>query len=85
MDLRNRIRYIRNIYGITQQNVADVLGVSKQYVTQIETDKLTATDKRLEEVLNAVYQAGEAKKQGRLEQVIEDLKQQKQIKKNNQE
>lgn len=77
MDLRNRIRYIRNIYGITQQNVADVLGCSKQYVTQIETDKLTATDKRLEEVLNAVYKAGEAKKQGRLEQVIEDLKQNK--------
>ena len=85
MTLRERIRYTRNIYNITQQNVADVLGVSKQYVTQIETDKLTATDKRLEEVLNAVYQAGEAKKQGRLEQVIEDLKQQKQIKKNNQE
>lgn len=85
MTLRERIRYTRNIYNITQQNVADVLGVSKQYVTQIETDKLTATDKRLEEVLNAVYKAGEAKKQGRLEQVIEDLKQQKQIKKNNQE
>lgn len=77
MTLRERIRYTRNIYNITQQNVADVLGVSKQYVTQIETDKLTATDKRLEEVLNAVYQAGEAKKQGRLEQVIEDLKQNK--------
>lgn len=85
MTLRERIRYTRNIYDITQQNVADVLGVSKQYVTQIERDTLTATDKRLEEVLNAVYKAGEAKKQGRLEQVIEDLKQQKQIKKNNQE
>lgn len=82
MTLRERIRYTRNIYNITQQNVADVLGVSKQYITQIETDKLTATDKRLEDVLNAVYEAGEAKKQGRLEQVIEDLKQQKQIKKN---
>ncbi len=82
MTLRERIRYTRNIYDITQQNVADVLLVSKQYVTQIETNKLTATDKRLEEVLNAVYKAGEAKKQGRLEQVIEDLKQNK---KNNKE
>lgn len=85
MTLRERIRYTRNIYNITQQNVADILGVSKQYITQIETDKLTATDKRLEEVLNAVYIVGEAKKQGRLEDVLNDLKQQKQIKKNNQE
>lgn len=81
MTLRERIRYTRNIYDITQQNVADVLGVSKQYVTQIETNKLTATDKRLEEVLNAVYKVGELKKQGRLEDVLNDLKQQN--KKNN--
>lgn len=83
MTLRERIRYTRNIYDITQQDVAIILGVSKQYVTQIERDTLTATDKRLEEVLNAVYIAGEAKKQGRLEKVLEDLKQQKQNKRNN--
>lgn len=83
MTIRERIRYTRNIYDITQQNVADVVGVSKQYITQIERNTLVATDKRLEEVLNAVYKAGELKKQGRLEDVLNDLKQQKQDKKNN--
>lgn len=74
MTLRERIRYTRNIYGITQENVAKILGVSKQYVTQIETNKLTATELKLEEVLNAVYKVGELKKQGRLEDVLNDLK-----------
>lgn len=74
MTIRERIRMTRSIYDITQLNVADFLGCSKQYITQIETGKLTATDERMEQILNAVYSVGELKKQGRLKEVIEELK-----------
>lgn len=74
MQLKDRIKMTRAIYGITQLNVADFLGVSKQYITQVETGKLTATDDKLEQILNAVYSVGELKKQGRLKEVLEELK-----------
>lgn len=74
MQIRERIKMTRAIYDITQLNVAEYLGVSKQYITQIETNKLTATDERMEQILNAVYTVGELKKQGRLKEVLEELK-----------
>lgn len=74
MTMRERIRYTRTIYQLTQLNVADALCVSKQYITQIETDKKVATDQRLEEILNTIYKLGEGKKKGRLQDVLSDLK-----------
>ena len=74
MTIRERIKMTRAIYNITQQNIAEYLGVTKQYITQIERDTLTATDEKLEEILNVVYKVGELKKQGRLKEVLEELK-----------
>lgn len=76
MTVRERIRYTRTIYQLTQQDVADGFGISKQYITQIETGKKIATDERLEEVLSMVYKLGEAKKKGRLKDVLRDIQQQ---------
>ena len=73
MTIRERIRYTRTIYQLTQLEVANGFGISKQYITMIEKDKKEATNERLEEILNMVYKLGEAKKKGRLE---DDLKQQ---------
>lgn len=74
MTMRERIRYTRTIYQLTQLDVANALCVSKQYITQIETDKKVATDQRLEEILNTIYKLGEGKKKGRLQDVLSDLK-----------
>lgn len=74
MTIRERIRYTRTIYQLTQKDVADSFCVSKQYITQIETNKKEATDTRLEEILNTIYKLGEGKKKGRLQDVLKDLK-----------
>ncbi|OSA91022.1 UNVERIFIED_ORG: transcriptional regulator [Clostridium botulinum] len=74
MTIRERIRYTRALYNITQKNVSDYMNCTKQYITQIENNNLTATDEKLEEILNAVYSVGELKKKGRLKEVLEDLK-----------
>lgn len=76
MQIRDRLRYMRVLYGLSQKNIADYMGCSKQYITQIETNKLTASEEKLEEILNAIYYLGEQKKQGRLKEVLEDIKNQ---------
>lgn len=76
MQIRDRLRYMRVLYGLSQKNVADYLGCTKQYITQLETNKLTATEEKLEQILNAIYFLGEQKKQGRLKEILEDIKNQ---------
>lgn len=73
MTIRERIRYMRAIYGLTQKEVGEVLGVAKQYVTMIEKNSVKATDERLEEILLTVVKLGEAKKKGNFEEIMSDL------------
>lgn len=79
MQIRDRLRYMRVLYGLSQKNIGDYLGCSKQYITQLETNKLTATQEKLEEILNAIYFLGERKKQGRLKEVLEDIQKQNKL------
>ncbi|MBW6410964.1 helix-turn-helix domain-containing protein [Clostridium weizhouense] len=84
MTLRERIAYTRTIYKLSQTNVADALGVSRNYISMIENNNgnVGATTERLEEILNIIYKLGEEKKKGRLQDVLNDLKT---INKNNKE
>ncbi|AOR23891.1 helix-turn-helix domain-containing protein [Clostridium taeniosporum] len=76
MTLRERIAYTRTIYKLSQTNVADALGVSRNYISMIENNNgnVGATQERLEEILNIIYKLGEEKKKGRLQDVLNDLK-----------
>lgn len=73
MTYRERIKYTRLLYGLTQKDVGQALGVSKQYISQCECNNVECADERLIEIINIVYKLGEAKKQGRLEEIKEDL------------
>lgn len=73
MTIRQRIRYMRAIYGLTQKEVGEALGVAKQYITQIEKNSVKATDQRLEEILLTVVKLGEAKKHGNFDEIMKDL------------
>lgn len=73
MTYRERIKYTRLLYGIGQKEIGQALGTSKQYISMIENNKTEATDDKLIEIINMVYKLGEAKKQGRLKEIIEDL------------
>ncbi|MCE5221040.1 MAG: helix-turn-helix domain-containing protein [Clostridium sp.] len=71
--MRERIRYTRAIYNLTQLDVAKALGTSKQYITQIEKNRNLVSDEKLEEIYKITVKIGEANKQGRMEDVLEDL------------
>lgn len=59
-----RIRFTRAIYSLTQQEVADALGkgVSRNYISQIENEKLQFSEDRYKEIMNAIYKVGEQKR-----------------------
>lgn len=73
MTMRERIRYTRAIYNLTQLDVAKGLGVAKQYITMVEKNRNLVSDEKLEEIYKITVKIGEAKKQGRMEDVLEDL------------
>lgn len=59
MTMRERIRRTRTDYGLSLEQVGKELGVTKNYLSQIENNKVVATDDKLLEILNAVYKVGE--------------------------
>lgn len=59
MNMRERIRYTRTNYKLSLEQVAKELGVTKNYLSQIENNKVVATEDKLLEILNAVYKVGE--------------------------
>ena len=59
MTMRARIRRTRTDYNLSLEQVGKELGVTKNYLSQIENNKVVATDDKLLEILNAVYKVGE--------------------------
>lgn len=73
MTMRERIRYMRAIYNLTQKEVGEALGCAKQYITNVEKNRVPVSDEKLEEIYLITVKIGEAKKNGRMEEVLADL------------
>jgi DNA-binding XRE family transcriptional regulator len=54
LDGKNPIRIWRNFRGLTQQELADQAGISKPYLSQIETGKRTGTAEVLAAIASAL-------------------------------
>lgn len=86
MTLRQRVKMTRILYGLTQQNVGDALGVTKNYISMVENNNgsVRCSDERLEMILNTIYKIGESKKIGQMEDCIKECnKVSKQMKEQN--
>ncbi len=72
------LRLFRKANGITQQAVAEYLGVSKQFITQIETGKVALPTDKLKKILdNPEWSLMEY---NRLVETLEDMKRGKECK-----
>ncbi|MBN1052640.1 helix-turn-helix transcriptional regulator [Clostridium botulinum] len=71
--MRERIRYMRAIYSLTQKEIGNALGCAKQYITNIEKNRVNATDEKLEEILLTTVKLGEAKKHGNFDEIMQEL------------
>ena len=72
MTMRERIRRTRTDYGLSLEQVGKELGVTKNYLSQIENNKVVATDDKLLEILNAIYKLEEQERKKQEELTIID-------------
>lgn len=67
-----RLRYMRLIYNLTQNDIAKELGVTRNYLSQLENEKLTFTEDKFKEIVNCIYKIGEEKRKEDIKQIIEE-------------
>lgn len=56
-----KIKYLRLLHGVTQQEVGDFLGVSKNYISMIETGKRSYSSEMHDKIINAIYSIDQQK------------------------
>lgn len=78
-----KIKYLRLLHGVTQQEVGDFLGVSKNYISMIETAKRSYDEETHDKIINAIY-AIDTEKQKQKDNPTEILKDVSSVEKNKQ-
>lgn len=73
MSKGERLRYLRVLYGLNQTQIGKSIGTSRNYISQVENEILPISKAQYERLINAIYRIGEAKKQGRLKIVLEEI------------
>lgn len=76
MTPKERILYLRALYQLNQTDVATACGFTRNYISQLENGHFNMSQEQEVKIINAIYKIGEAKKQGRLQAVLDDLKKQ---------
>ncbi|EJT6153716.1 helix-turn-helix transcriptional regulator [Clostridium perfringens] len=66
-----RLRYLRLIYNLTQNDIAKELGTTRNYISQLENEKLTFSDDKFKEIVDCIYRIGEEKIRQDIKQIIE--------------
>lgn len=72
MTMRERIRRTRTDYGLSLEQVAKELKVTKNYLSMVENNKTMVSEDKLLEILNAVYKLGEQERKKEEELTIID-------------
>lgn len=67
-----RLRYLRLIYNLTQQDIAKELGVTRNYLSQLENEKLIMSEDKFGEIVDCIYKIGEQKRKEDIKQIIEE-------------
>lgn len=67
-----RLRYMRLIYNLTQNDIAKELGVTRNYLSQLENEKLAFTEDKFKEIVNCIYKIGEEKRKEDIKQIVEE-------------
>lgn len=73
MSKGERLRYLRILYGLNQTQIGKSIGTSRNYISQLENEILPVSKEQYNRLVNAIYRIGEAKKQGLLKIVLEEI------------
>ena len=69
-----RLRYLRLIYNLSQTDIAKELGVTRNYLSQIENEKLVMSKEKFNEIVDIIYKIGEQKRKEDIKQIIKEEK-----------
>ena len=67
-----RLKYLRIIYNLSQQTIAKELGVTRNYLSQLENEKLVMSEDKFSEIVDCIYRIGEEKRKQDIKQIIEE-------------
>lgn len=67
-----RLRYLRLIYNLSQTDIAKELGVTRNYLSQIENEKLAMSGDKFNEIVDCIYKIGEQKRKEDIKQIIQE-------------
>lgn len=70
--MRERIRRTRTDYGLSLEQVAKELKVTRNYLSMVENNKTIVSEEKLVEILNTIYKLGEQERKKEEELTIID-------------
>lgn len=67
-----RLKYLRIIYNLSQKDIAQELGITRNYLSQLENEKLVMSDEKFNEIVDCIYRIGEEKRKEDIKQIIDE-------------
>lgn len=67
-----RLKYLRIIYNLSQKDIAQELGITRNYLSQLENEKLVMSDEKFGEIVDCIYRIGEEKRKEDIKQIIDE-------------
>ncbi|MBE6066190.1 MAG: helix-turn-helix transcriptional regulator [Clostridium lundense] len=69
-----KLKYLRLLHGLTQKDVADAMGVKRNYISMLENRKQNMSQEWHDKYVATIYKvAEEKKKQQNVEEIAEDI------------
>ncbi|WP_080742982.1 helix-turn-helix domain-containing protein [Clostridium novyi] len=69
-----KLKFLRLLHNLTQQDVAEKMGCKRTYISMIENRKENYSEEWHDRYVNVIYQVAEEKKQEQQEKAIEICK-----------
>lgn len=57
-----KLKYLRLLHNVTQQELGNMIGTSKNYISELENRKKTYSQQVHDKIVNAIYKISEQKK-----------------------
>ncbi|WP_317412197.1 helix-turn-helix transcriptional regulator [Clostridium baratii] len=67
-----RLRYLRLIYNLSQAEIGKEMGTTRNYISQLENEKLAMSEDKFKEIVDTIYKIGEQKRKEDIKQIIEE-------------
>lgn len=67
-----RLRYLRLIYNLSQVEIGKEMGTTRNYISQLENEKLVMSEDKFKEIVDTIYKIGEQKRKEDIKQIIEE-------------